>query len=298
MEVGMNSARRLWVGAALMVVATAGTGAWADAVATGPARKPTLFLIGDSTVKNGRDTGTGNQWGWGHLLPAYFDLSKITVENDAVGGTSSRSFFEEPGMWPRVLAKVQPGDFVIMQFGTNDNTMPPESDTLRYRSTIKGNGEETVQGPVKGGGMETVHSYGWYMRQFIAQTQAKGAAPIVCSMIPHKSWVNGKAGTAAGSYELWTKQAVEQAGGNAQFLPLNKIIAEHYDQLGEKAVNSLFASEKEHTHTDWAGAKLNAQCVVEGIRALPESGLEKYLATTPGEMKEPATMPAGKAANP
>jgi rhamnogalacturonan acetylesterase len=293
----VKSGNRLALGIALGLL-WAASGVWGDVPATDPARKPTLFLVGDSTVKNGWDTGTGNMWGWGHILPAYFDGSKIAVENDAVGGTSSRSFFEEPGMWPRVLAKVQPGDFVIMQFGTNDNTMPPESDTLRFRSTIKGNGEETVQGPTKGGGMETVHSYGWYMRQFIAQTQAKGATPIVCSMVPHKSWVDGHPGTAAGTYELWTKQAVEQAGGNAQFLPLNKIIAEHYDQMGEAAVNALFPNEKEHTHPNWAGAKLNAECVVEGIKALPESGLGKYLAATPSEMKEPTTMPAGRATNP
>ena len=100
-------------------------------------RKPTVFLIGDSTVKNGQDNGSNGQWGWGHILPYYFDKEKVNVENDALGGTSSRTFLENQNLWPRVLPKVQAGDFVLMQFGHNDNTAPPESDTLRYRSTIK-----------------------------------------------------------------------------------------------------------------------------------------------------------------
>src|SRR5580700_9638475 len=53
---------------------------------------PTLFLIGDSTVKNSWDTGSDGLWGWGRPLTAYFDESKINVENQALGGTSSRSY--------------------------------------------------------------------------------------------------------------------------------------------------------------------------------------------------------------
>lgn len=55
-------------------------------------RKPTLFLIGDSTVKNGKGKGDGGLWGWGSYLPAYFYTTRIRVENDALGGTSSRTY--------------------------------------------------------------------------------------------------------------------------------------------------------------------------------------------------------------
>jgi lysophospholipase L1-like esterase len=283
----MKTCIGVWV-LLLFVVFWGARGVCAEVPTTDPSRKPTLFLIGDSTVKNGQDTGTGNMWGWGHLLPAYFDASKITVENDALGGTSSRTFFEDPGLWRKVLAKVRPGDFVMMQFGHNDNTALPQSDTTRFRSTIKGNGEETVQGPMKGGGMETIHSYGWYIRQFIGQTQAKGAQPIVCSLVPRNAWTEGKVHRGDTSYGLWAKEAVEQAGGNALFLPLNRIIADHYDQMGQEKVKALFPSEREATHTDWAGATLNAACVVEGIRGLANCPLVNTLAEKPVEMKEPA----------
>jgi len=82
-------------------------------------QKPVLYIIGDSTVKNGDGRGGNGQWGWGSFLSGYFDTTKIIVENDAIGGRSSRTFITE-GRWDRILAKLKKGDFVIMQFGHND----------------------------------------------------------------------------------------------------------------------------------------------------------------------------------
>lgn len=47
---------------------------------------PALFLIGDSTVRNGRADGANGQWGWGEPIVEFFDASKIDVVNRAVGG--------------------------------------------------------------------------------------------------------------------------------------------------------------------------------------------------------------------
>jgi lysophospholipase L1-like esterase len=239
-----------------------------------PNRKPTLFLIGDSTVRNGRDDGSNGQWGWGHLLPYYFDKTKINVENLAVGGTSSRTFMQNPTMWPRILPRLQAGDYVIMQFGHNDGTAPPERDTTRFRSTLKGNGEETVQGLVQGGGTETVHSFGWYLRQFIAQTKEKGATPIVCSLIPRNRWTDDKVNRNDNDYALWAKQAAE--GGGAAFIPLGTLIADKYEALGKEKVTADFFPPNEVIHPNWLGSKLNAECVVEGIRKL-DTPLKNYL---------------------
>src|SRR5205823_3799499 len=101
--------------------------------------KPTLFLIGDSTVKNGQGRGDGGLWGWGNFLWTYFDTTKISVKNNALGGTSSRTF-QTQGLWDKVLANVQKGDFVMLQFGHNDSS--PLDDTARARGTIRGHGNE------------------------------------------------------------------------------------------------------------------------------------------------------------
>ncbi len=235
-----------------------------------PNHKPVIYLIGDSTVRNGSyDNGaTAGQWGWGHLLHYYFDPEKVTIVNDAMGGTSSVSFQTSATLWPLVLPKIQAGDYVIMQFGHNDS------------GTGKGNGEETSAG--RGG---QVHSFGWYMRQYIIQTREKGATPIVCSLIPRNNWTDpNKVRRNSTDFALWAKQAAEQE--HALFIPLNDIIADKYDKLGQAKVTADLFPPNETTHPNWAGATLNAQCVVEGIKALKDCPLKDYLVADP---KPPAT---------
>src|SRR5436309_609722 len=77
--------------------------------------RPTLYIVGDSTVK----TGTKGQQGWGDPLVGLFDPAKIKVENRAVGGRSSRTFQTE-GRWDKILAVAKRGDFVLVQMGHND----------------------------------------------------------------------------------------------------------------------------------------------------------------------------------
>src|ERR1700691_1518153 len=74
---------------------------------------PTLFIVGDSTARNGADLG------WGDHLAGFFDTSKINVANRAVAGRSSRTYYNE-GRWNSVVAEMKPGDFVLIQMGHND----------------------------------------------------------------------------------------------------------------------------------------------------------------------------------
>jgi len=243
---------------------------------------PTLWLIGDSTVKNSWDRGDGGLWGWGRPIAAYFDTNRINVENQALGGTSSRSYLNSK-LWEAVRVQIKPGDFVIMQFGHNDGG--GAYDDGRARKSIRGNGEETMEVTLPNGTKETVQTYGWYMRKYIADTKAAGATPIVCSLIPRNDWANGKVRRADNSYGGWAKEAA--AAGSAHFIDLNQLIADRYEQLGEEAVKPFFP--KEHTHTGWDGAVLNAQCVVAGIKSLEDCTLHNYLLESPKIPKEPPT---------
>ena len=236
-------------------------------------RKPTLYLIGDSTVKNGKGKGDGGLWGWGNYLPAHFDTTRIRIENAALGGTSSRTF-QTKGLWDAVRAKIQPGDFVMMQFGHNDDG--PLADTARARGTLKSNGEESqeVYNPITKK-QEVVHSYGWYLRQVIADAKAKGATPIVCSLIPRNGWKDGKVNRATAGYTKWAVEAARQGG--AYFIDLNKLVADKYDREGESKVGTVYFTAKDHTHTIEAGAQLNAATVAEGIRATKRLALRKFL---------------------
>lgn len=232
---------------------------------------PTLFLIGDSTVRNGRGDGAGGQWGWGDFLGAHFDTTKINVVNRAVGGLSSRTFLTQ-GHWERVLAMLKPGDFVMMQFGHNDGG--PLNDASRARGTIKGTGEEMEEiDNLLTKEREVVHSYGWYLRKFIADTRAKGATPLVCSLVPRKTWREGRIARNTRDYAGWAREVAEAA--DVAFLDLNERVAQRYDALGEEKVNALFSDA--HTHTSAAGAELNAEVVVAALRELPENPLREFL---------------------
>lgn len=230
----------------------------------------TLFIVGDSTVRNGHGDGAHGQWGWGEPIVALFDTSKINVVNRAIGGRSSRTYITE-GHWADTLRLIKPGDIVLFQFGHNDSG--PLDDPARARGTIPGVGDESkeIENPILKR-HETVHTYGWYMRQYVTDTVAKGATPILCSPIPRKIWKDGKVVRNADNYGGWAKQIAEQQ--HVDFIDLNAIIARHYDELGEQKVGPLFADP--HTHTSWAGAVLNAQSVVAGLKALPHDPLAGY----------------------
>jgi lysophospholipase L1-like esterase len=232
---------------------------------------PTLFLIGDSTVRNGRGDGGDGQWGWGDPILEYFDLERINVVNRAIGGLSSRTFLTQ-GHWKRVLMLAKPGDFVLMQFGHNDNG--PLNDASRARGTIKGVGEETEEIDNQLTHQhEIVHTYGWYLRQYVREARERGLIPIVLSPVPRKEWANGKILRPKDSYPQWAKRVAEQ--DSVGFVDLYDRIAQYYDALGTAKVDALFADP--HTHTSRLGAEVNANVVIEGLRDLPGAPLTKFM---------------------
>lgn len=92
-----------------------------------PDKTTTIFIIGDSTAAN-KDLSKGKlERGWGMALQCYFD-DDIIVDNHAVNGRSSKSFMDE-GRWDKVLEKIKPGDYVIIQFGHNDEKAQPNRHT-------------------------------------------------------------------------------------------------------------------------------------------------------------------------
>ena len=229
---------------------------------------PTLFLIGDSTVNN----PTKGLLGWGTPIEKLFDPAKVRVVNKARGGRSSRTYYTE-GIWDQVLAEIKPGDFVLMQFGHNDGgamTGP------KARASIKGNGDETKEVLEEASGkMVTVHSYGWYLRKYCTDAKAKGATAIVLSPIPRNIWKDGETSVARASndYGKWAAEAAKQV--EAPFVDLNEIVAARYEKLGAEKVKAELFTAADHTHTTPAGAALNAECVVEGLRQLNDCPLSE-----------------------
>lgn len=226
---------------------------------------PSLFLVGDSTLKSDPPPIRG----WAQEIAPYFDTSKINVVNRAIGGRSSRTFLHE-GRWEKVLADVKPGDFVIVQFGHNDAGRH-DDPAAKGRPSLKGEGDETAQAPNSRGEMETIHSFGWYMRNYATTAKAKGATVILASMVPHKSWKDGKI-SRGNQLVKWTENAAKATG--SPYINLNELVAARYDELGPDKVNAFFHDAR--THTNVEGAKFTANVVIDALKQLPGNPLGAY----------------------
>lgn len=122
----------------------------------------TVFMIGDSTMANKDTTGGKQERGWGMMLQQYFK-SGVVVDNHAVNGRSSKSFIDE-GRWQKVLDKMKPGDYVIIQFGHNDEK--PAAD----RHTDPGT------------------TFDANLSRFVLEAREKGAIPILCDAVVRRNF--------------------------------------------------------------------------------------------------------------
>ena len=236
---------------------------------------PTLFIVGDSTLNSGAPLR-----GWGQELGQFFDQTRINVVNRAIGGRSSRTFQYE-GRWDKILSELKPGDFVIVQMGHND-VGKYDDPAAKDRPSLHSEGVETVEVTWLDGKKETVHSFGWYMRKYGNDARAKGATVIFCSMVPHKDWENSKIKrNERETFVKWTANAAHAT--NAAFIDLNEIVALEFERLGPEKVEPLFGDKR--THSTPAGALLNAQLVVSGIKTLKEPNLKKYLSKKSDDIK-------------
>ena len=126
-------------------------------------QKPvTVFMIGDSTMANKDTTGDKQERGWGMMLQQYFKKG-VVVDNHAVNGRSSKSFIDE-GRWNAVLEKIKPGDYVIIQFGHNDEKPAPDRHT-DPGTTFDAN-----------------------LRRFVLESRAKGGIPILCNAVVRRNF--------------------------------------------------------------------------------------------------------------
>ena len=123
---------------------------------------PVIYIIGDSTAAE-KDISKGStERGWGMVLQGFFDEG-IRVENHAVNGRSSRSFYTE-GRWQKVIEKVKPGDYVIIQFGHNDEKPKPDRHT------------------------DVGTTFDAHLAQYVRETQAKGATAVLMSPVARRNF--------------------------------------------------------------------------------------------------------------
>ena len=249
--------------------------------------KPVVFFTGDSTVKNA-DSEDDGMWGWASQASTVFDESKINLVNAARAGRSTRSFIRE-GLWEKVYNSLQPGDFVIIEFGHND--ICPITDK-KGRGVIASAQDTMHVYHMENDTYALVYSFGWYLKKMIDDTREKGATPILVSLTPRNEWPGGKVERRNNSYGKWYQEVVEQTG--VEFIDLHNLSADFLDKkfamkklpadkdkakekiakLKEKVQDIYF--KKDHTHTSKLGAQMNAKSFAKGLKQ-QKSALASYL---------------------
>ncbi|HUO09516.1 MAG TPA: GDSL-type esterase/lipase family protein [Phycisphaerae bacterium] len=258
----------------------------AQSPAPGRPTKPSIFVCGDSTSHFTRsETIASDMQGWGTPLALFFDPDKVTVKNVGHAGQSSRTYYN--GDWPKVLPQIEPGDFVLIVFGIND-AGPPH--TVKDRGSIPGTGDDTLDLSKPDGTTETVHSYGWYMSKMTTDAEAKGAHVVLLTVTTRNIWSNPavkfkdatpvttlpadydrkldriERGTDGGKYTQWTGEIGQRL--HVPVFDLTDYCADRYEAMGREEVNKLY---RDHNHTHAAGAKIVAESIISGLKALKDS---------------------------
>ncbi len=154
-------------------------------ITVSPQEKPTLYLIGDSTMSDKKDRDKNPEHGWGQMLPELM-TSEINIENHAVNGRSTRSFISED-RWKEVKINLKPGDFVFIQFGHNDQKI---KDSSRYTNPFT--------------------QYRANLEKFVKESREKGATPILMSSIVRRNFnEEGVLVDTHGEYPLVTRMVAE-----------------------------------------------------------------------------------------
>ncbi len=214
--------------------------------------KVTLWMIGDSTMAY-KKPERAPESGWGEAMKEKFQ-DNVIVKNHAASGRSTKSFIDE-GRWKQVIDSIQKGDYLIIQFGHNDQKPKEDRHTVPFAS------------------------FNDNLELFVKQAQAKGALPIICSSIVRRHFnAEGKLIDTHGDYIAASKAAAEQM--KVPYVDMNEITKIAVEQLGidlSKEWYTFTKSKSDSTHLSIKGSSLVADLFLAEIRRqeLPLSKLIK-----------------------
>jgi lysophospholipase L1-like esterase len=223
-----------------------------------------ILLAGDSTMQD-VDHDRSLDWGWGQVFSCFFNDS-VSILNFAKGGRSTRTFIGE-GLWDNLMAETAPGDYVFIQFGHNDAS---QKKTDRYTPP---------------------EQYRQFLEKFVRETLAKGANPILVTPVGRRIFKNGQLlANTHGLYPAVVKEVAAETG--VPFIDLQEKSVRLIAQYGEEESKKMFVyvapgesrlfpeGKADDTHFSRFGAMQMANLIVEGIKELQLTPLDRFLKNT------------------
>jgi lysophospholipase L1-like esterase len=216
------------------------------------AQKTTIYTIGDSTMANKKNPEENPEHGWAQVLPPFFS-NKITIENRAVNGRSTKSFIEE-GKWEAISKNLKKGDYVFIQFGHNDQKI---SNPERYTNPHT--------------------AYRNNLIKFVKETRDKGAIPVLFTSIVRRNFnEEGTLIDTHGAYTLETRLVAQEY--NVPFIDLQYLSEKLEMSYGVEKSKKLhlhfepsenpFYKEGKHddTHLSKLGATEIAKLAIDDLK--------------------------------
>jgi lysophospholipase L1-like esterase len=214
-----------------------------------------IFLAGDSTMSI-KDTKAFPETGWGMPFVYFWD-SSIQVVNKAKNGRSTKTFISE-GIWQSIADAIQPGDYVFIQFGHNDEA---KEKVERYT---------------------TPDEYKQNLERFVTETRSRQGIPVLLTPVSRRRFdKDGKALETHMAYSPLVKEVAAKT--KTTLIDLDGLSINLLQQFGAENSKLLFLQLKpgehpnypdgkeDNTHFNELGARLIAQIVMQQIRTqLPE----------------------------
>lgn len=225
-------------------------------------QKPILFLIGDSTMANKENPDKNPEHGWGQVFPQFLTAG-IEIQNHAVNGRSSKSFRTE-GRWDKVEKQLKKGDFVIIQFGHNDQKI---KDSTKFTNPYT--------------------QYRANLERYVNEARAKGATPVLMTSIVRRNFnENGVLIDTHKEYPLVVRMVANDL--KVPFVDMQLLTEQMEISYGPGNSKKLHLYYKEgedpyypkgkedDTHLSKLGAETVAKLAAKNLKAL-KIGLEKYI---------------------
>jgi lysophospholipase L1-like esterase len=206
--------------------------------------EPTIYLAGDSTVVD----QYYEPWAaWGQMLPRFF-LPGVVIANHAESGETTRSFVTEKRL-DKIMSTIKSGDYLFIQFAHND---------------------------MKSGAV-SLDDYKRLLADYIAQTRAKGATPVLVTSMNRRTFDDsGHITNSFGGYPDAMREVAAQQ--KVALIDLNTMSKTLFETLGPEGSIKAFMhypanayanqpkAIDDDTHFNSYGAYELARCIVHGIR--------------------------------